>query len=549
MGVARPYRDGVIAMAAREAEGGESGGDLMAVAELRPVLMQSKRKPVSCAVGLTKDKQAVVLLDRKMKPRKLMAEFKSRAKGAGLELDMTSVRFGRVALQGEDGTVAFTVNKAAPKAMEVGLTRKLRPAGVRKVEIGVDAKLEDEDDTEDGQDGASTVNGAVGAGGRARGGEGAGAGGGAASPGAATGPGVTDGPGTAAGVGASAVPGGGGAAAQGGPAGDNGATGLDAGAAEGAGAAVRGTPDVQAGFTREDQGGPAGNSVTGEPDSPADAGAGAPPGKATVARRLAGLVQRMAAALPGNPPGAAEMRAAAVAGQAAVKSGDMAGARQAADTLERLLGGTDDQQNAGGPGTASGGSRADASMPNAAGNQPDDANAAVTGGAGGAGRATPGSAAAPSTKPDGTDPANARPGPASPVVAKGRQAWLAVRTKLEKDINAVVGEVRKHFGEHGDEADLVRTSYEPIMHELDDSLLGKLDELAGAANPAARGQLALEAQAIIARYKAFADGNDIVTLLDENPFHPAPIRKTLDQALAALSQAVQAGGGRGGGGA
>ena len=295
-------------MAAREAEDGETGGDLMAAAELRPVLMQSKRKPVSCAVGLTKDKQAVVLLDRKMKPRKLMAEFKSRAKSAGLELDMTSVRFGRVALQGEDGTAAFTVNKAAPKAMEVGLTRKLRPAGVRKVEIGVDAKLEDED--EDGQDGAGAA-------------EADGAGGGAgAAPGVAAGLGAVAGRGAAPGAGATAGQASGGVAAQGGPARGSVDAGLDAGTAGSAGAAGRGTPAAQAGPSGEDPGGPAGNSVTDEHDSPGDAGAGAPPGKAAIARRLAGLVQRMVAALPGNPPGAAAIRAAAVAGRAAVKSGD-----------------------------------------------------------------------------------------------------------------------------------------------------------------------------------------------------------------------------------
>lgn len=127
------------------------GKDLMSAAEMKPLLVQSKRKPVSCAVGMTKDKQGVLLLDRKVKPRKLMAELKSRAKGEGVDVDMVSVRFGRVVV--DDGTAMFTVNKPAPAALRVRLVEKLRPAGVRKVEIGVDEKLEDEGDEEEADGG------------------------------------------------------------------------------------------------------------------------------------------------------------------------------------------------------------------------------------------------------------------------------------------------------------------------------------------------------------------------------------------------------------
>jgi len=47
-------------------------------------------------IGLTKDRQAVILLNRPKKPRKLLSEAKSQAKATGLDLDLTSLRFGRV---------------------------------------------------------------------------------------------------------------------------------------------------------------------------------------------------------------------------------------------------------------------------------------------------------------------------------------------------------------------------------------------------------------------------------------------------------------------
>ena len=500
----------------------------MTAAELRPVLMQSKRKPVSCAVGLTKDRQAVVLLDRKMKPRKLMAEFKSRAKGAGLELDMTSVRFGRVALQGEDGTAAFTVNKTAPKAMEVGLTRKLRPAGVRKVEIGVDAKLEDEDDAEDGQDAASAedADGHKAAPGSAAGPSAAGAVGGAAAPPEPAGGEAAPAGGTPEPAGGGAGPAGGGAAqvgaAQGGPAADGGDTGPDADGAEGAsadGPAGRGTPGVQAGPAGTNPRGGAADNPAGVPAG-ADPGAGAP-GKAAVARRLAVLVQRMIAALPGNPPAAAAMRAAAVAGQAAVKSGDMAAAGQAADTLERLLGGTDGAETGGlGPGAAP------------------------------AALATPGAASAQTANgrpaADGRASAQAGARPAirhgNPVFEKGRASWVAVRAQVKRDIEAVVGKMGRWAGGDGD-LKMLRDNFDPILTHLDDDLSTKLDEVARNPDGTAHAKLVGEAQEIIRRYTSYVDDEPAIALLDENPVHPVKVRKTLDAALAALSRVVGTSGG------
>ena len=125
--------------------------EVMGAAELKPLLLLSKRKPVSCAIGMTKDKQGVILLHKRTKPRKLMAELLRQGKGGGLELDRASLRFGRASVDGgSDGTtVNFSVNKPPPGPMHMKMVEKLRPAGFRRCEITVDAKLEDESDEDD----------------------------------------------------------------------------------------------------------------------------------------------------------------------------------------------------------------------------------------------------------------------------------------------------------------------------------------------------------------------------------------------------------------
>lgn len=254
------------------------GKELMSAAELKPLLMQSKRKPVSCVIGMTKDKQGVLLLDKKVKPRKLLAEAKTRARSAGLELDLVSLRFGRASVDAADsGTVQFVVNKDAPGALRPKLVEKLRPAGIRKCEIGVDAALENE--SEDDEPGAAPDSG-----------DGTGRPGAGAEPGA-------------------------GAAASTGPAG--GAAGTAGTPPESQGAAA-GPQD-----TDGDTPAPGSPALGAAPDGvPRDGDGAAGPrpdrgngraasDKAAVTRRLSGLVSRMAEALPGRPPGAQAMRAAA----------------------------------------------------------------------------------------------------------------------------------------------------------------------------------------------------------------------------------------------
>lgn len=123
---------------------------IMSAAQLKPLLLLSKHGPVSCAIGMTKDKHGVILLDRKAKPRKVMAELRKAAAGASVEIEASSLRFGTASVtEADGGLVHLTVNKEAPAALRPKLVEHLKKAGFGRCEIVVDEALEGEGE-EDG---------------------------------------------------------------------------------------------------------------------------------------------------------------------------------------------------------------------------------------------------------------------------------------------------------------------------------------------------------------------------------------------------------------
>ena len=131
---------------------GDGPVEVMPAAELKPLLVLSKRQAVGYAIGMTRDKQGVVLLHRRKKPRKLMAELLRQAKAAGADLNRATMRFGRATVDGasDSSTVHFTVNKHVPDALRVKLLERLRPVGFQHCDIVVDEDLESE--SEDGEE-------------------------------------------------------------------------------------------------------------------------------------------------------------------------------------------------------------------------------------------------------------------------------------------------------------------------------------------------------------------------------------------------------------
>ena len=121
--------------------------DIMSPGEMKPILALARRgNPASCAIGLTKDKEGVILLDKRRKPKQLLAEMKKQAASLGLELETTTLRFGHAVVDTDEdaGLLTFSVNKAAPGAMRPRLLEHVKKAGFVKIEIIVDAGLENE---------------------------------------------------------------------------------------------------------------------------------------------------------------------------------------------------------------------------------------------------------------------------------------------------------------------------------------------------------------------------------------------------------------------
>jgi hypothetical protein len=117
---------------------------IMSPAQLKPLLALSKTEPVSCAAGLTKDKQGVILLDKKAKPRSVMSQLKKAAAAVKLDLDPTTLCFGTASVDAETdpGLVSFRVNKEPPSAVRPKLVEQLKKAGFSKCEFTVDPSLE-----------------------------------------------------------------------------------------------------------------------------------------------------------------------------------------------------------------------------------------------------------------------------------------------------------------------------------------------------------------------------------------------------------------------
>jgi hypothetical protein len=147
---------------AMAAKGKEPASDsIMTPGKMRPLLAASKQEPVQAAIALTSDGEALILLDKKAKPKKVLAMLRNDATKAKLELNTSSVRFGRAEVDTDydPGMVRFFVNKETPGNMRVKLLDVVKKIPYQKVEINVDLSLEQEpeDDESEAQETAGTA--------------------------------------------------------------------------------------------------------------------------------------------------------------------------------------------------------------------------------------------------------------------------------------------------------------------------------------------------------------------------------------------------------
>jgi len=85
---------------------------IMAADKLKPMLALSKREPVNAAIGMTADGDGFILLDKKAKPKTVVSMLKSTAAKAKLQLNPSSIRYGRAEVDTDydAGMVRFRID-------------------------------------------------------------------------------------------------------------------------------------------------------------------------------------------------------------------------------------------------------------------------------------------------------------------------------------------------------------------------------------------------------------------------------------------------------
>jgi hypothetical protein len=468
-----------------------SADDIMSPADMKPILAHARHAgPVSCVIALTKEKDGVILLDKRKKPKQLLAELKKQAAAAGLDLEMPSLRFGRATVDTEQDAalLTFVVNKDASGAMRPRLLERVKKVGFSKVEIIVDESLEEEpeEDPADPPAAAAAVS----------------------QPAAATDssaltrtltdlvrqmvPVIAADPtrgnalkGLATQAQSSLKTGDIASAAQSVEAlrrALNGAGAQPAVATQAAAQPAASPPPAQASPVPPVQ--PPVNPTAAATSQPPSAPA---PDADALTRRVVALVKRL---LQADPAIQATLKGLAAQVQTALKSGDLATAGRLSDQLSTGLDATPAAQPV---------------------------------------------APAPPAAAAETAARNA-------VNAKARVAWIATRKKVDGDLGKLHQAFASAFKGHPVEGDVTkafRTRVDTVLDTLDEGLAHRLDAVNGATDPELRGKLVQEAHALIGQYSQHIASDPTIAALDKNPFVSLSIKKTMTDTLSALSKTIR----------
>jgi hypothetical protein len=140
-----------MAVAAKNKE--PASDSFMAPDKMKPLLALSKREPVQAAIGLTADGEGVILLDKKLKSKKVLALLKATAAKQKIQLQPSTLRFGKAEVDTDydPGMVRFFVNKDPPGNMRVKLVEVVKRIPYQKVELNVDTSFENESEEDEAQ--------------------------------------------------------------------------------------------------------------------------------------------------------------------------------------------------------------------------------------------------------------------------------------------------------------------------------------------------------------------------------------------------------------
>jgi hypothetical protein len=119
--------------------------------------------------------------------------------------------------------------------------------------------------------------------------------------------------------------------------------------------------------------------------------------------------------------------------------------------------------------------------------------------------------------------------------------WLAARKKVDGDINKLHDEFMGVLKDHA-KADDIGSAFRKreggVMDTLDESLAHKLDEMAKNTDASQHPKLVQDAKQLIQNYQSFLANEPLIARLDNNPFTPLAIEKTMTATLSALDKAL-----------
>lgn len=240
---------------------------------------------------------------------------------------------------------------------------------------------------------------------------------------------------------------------------------------------------------------------------------------------LTGLVKRMLEVVKRDPAQKAELTELAVQAKKSLDGGDLGTAKADIEVFGMALdaaAGAAPQQ-AGGNGLGNG-------QANGQGNGQASAHDG-----GKNGRPPPITQGEDGAKPHGASH------PAAPKIDKARSAWLATRQQIERQIEALAKQFEAAFTDH-EMADEIAASFkarvESVLHHLDEALSHKLAEVNKAHDAASRAKLVDDAHKLIAKYSQHISSDATIKELDDNPFVPMQLAKTLTTTLSTLSKSI-----------
>ena len=121
--------------------------DLIPLQKLKQLVGHAEDEPLGCAFGLTKEKTALLLVDKLLPPKKVRDKLKKETESA---LVLTSLRFGTISIdkKNDPGTIRFAVNKPEVGGTVTALVRLARKLSYQAVVINEDSALDQEDEQE-----------------------------------------------------------------------------------------------------------------------------------------------------------------------------------------------------------------------------------------------------------------------------------------------------------------------------------------------------------------------------------------------------------------